>query len=66
MDWRLNRRARDTVREIETREVDVSEVERLRADTLAAMTALAEEVQSYKGLLQDIKAIVDDEARRGT
>lgn len=46
------------------READLSEIERLRADTHAALSMLADEVANYKAVLLDIKSIVEDEARR--
>lgn len=62
LDWRLSRRRRDTLQTV--REVDASEVARLRKDVHDAMMALAEEVMAHKKTLGEIRDIVADELRK--
>lgn len=62
LDWRLSRRRRDTLQTV--REVDASEVAKLRAQFAEAMTLLAEEVMKQKATLAEVRDIVADELRR--
>jgi hypothetical protein len=58
MDWRLHRHRRDTLRE--TKEIDRSELEQLRADMVEALTILGREVASTKKVVAEIRTIADE------